>query len=197
MTETPQEKAEAQAIRRRWITLGEVLAVVAVLISGLTFWNSYQERKSAEADRIASSQKAEKAETALVLKASVEDDGRQLAIAALDSGQAIQSQRILFPTAIGVAPVDTVADPRIEAAWIGDALTKQKDGGSGDHRVPVAIITRFVVDGDLRSDAALYQLAYRREGRFLQGSVVRLRGLALVGRIKAPTAQKRVDALWE
>ena len=43
--ETPQQQAaEAAAIRRRWITLGEVLAVAAVLISALTFWNSYQER---------------------------------------------------------------------------------------------------------------------------------------------------------
>ena len=54
MTEkqTPAQ-AEAAAIRRRWITLGEILAVVAVMISGLTFWNSYSERTASEAERAA------------------------------------------------------------------------------------------------------------------------------------------------
>ncbi len=37
-----EQAAEAAAIRRRWINLGEVLAVIAVLISALTLWNSYQ-----------------------------------------------------------------------------------------------------------------------------------------------------------
>jgi hypothetical protein len=34
-----QRTAEAAAIRRRWITLGEALAVIAVVISGLTLFN--------------------------------------------------------------------------------------------------------------------------------------------------------------
>ncbi|KRC81277.1 hypothetical protein ASE13_02410 [Sphingomonas sp. Root241] len=31
--------AESAAVRRRWITLGKVLAVIAAVISGLTLWN--------------------------------------------------------------------------------------------------------------------------------------------------------------
>ena len=74
--ETPQQRAEAAAIRRRWITLGEILAVAAVVISGLTFWNSYQERSSAEAEKAAAKQaKSQKAQT-LILSAST--DGRVL-----------------------------------------------------------------------------------------------------------------------
>jgi predicted negative regulator of RcsB-dependent stress response len=46
--QTPEEKREAAAIRRRWITLGEILAVIAVLISGLTLWNSYSDRSADE-----------------------------------------------------------------------------------------------------------------------------------------------------
>ena len=36
----PVEKHEAARARRRWLTLAEILGVAAVLISGLTLWNS-------------------------------------------------------------------------------------------------------------------------------------------------------------
>ena len=113
--ETPQQQAaEAAAIRRRWITLGEVLAVAAVLISALTFWNSYQERSGAEADKAAERQaRSEKART-LILSARV--DGRNLSLAARDPEQAIPGQTIAFPSSLGVKAIDTV-DPRIEAGW--------------------------------------------------------------------------------
>lgn len=198
MTETGEEKKEAAAIRRRWITLGEVLGVAAVLISGLTLWNNIQERKSNEAERAAASSKEEHAQAALVLKATAQDGGRRLSLAPLDSAQAIQSQRIIFPSALGVSPVETVADPRIEADWIADALKKadSKEEGSGDKRVPVAIVTNFVTGGTMHSDAALYNLAYVREGHLL-GSSIRLRGLSLVSRTRAKDAQVRVDKLWK
>ena len=56
--ETPAAKAEAARIRRRWLTLGEILAVAAVAISGLTFWNSYSERRHTEEARVAESRAA-------------------------------------------------------------------------------------------------------------------------------------------
>ncbi len=196
MNETPEEKREAAAIRRRWITLGEVLAVIAVLISGATLWNSYQERKSAEAERLADADKQTRAETALVLRAAVEDDGRRLALTTVAGEQAIQSQRLFFPTRLGVKPVETVGDARIEAGWIAGQLKKAgaETDGAGDLRVPVAIVTRFASKGAVRTDAALYELAYVREGGFLGGSSIRLRGLSLVDRIDASRAQAGVDS---
>lgn len=195
MTDTPEEKREAAAIRRRWITLGEVLAVIAVLISGATLWNSWQDRKSTEAERAAAAAKESRAETALVLRATVERDGRRLSLTPVDSDQAIQSQRLLFPASLGVKPVETVGDARIEADWIADALKKSetKSSRAGDLRVPVAIVTRFASKGAVRTDAALYQLAYAREGGFLGGSTIRLRGLSLVDRVSASRAQGAVD----
>jgi hypothetical protein len=110
--ESPAQVAEAAAIRRRWITLGEILAVLAVVISALTFWNSYQERSSAEAQRTAEKkEKSAKAQT-LMLKAS--GGGSSLDLVPLDPEQAIQSQTIRFPSALGLSAIETV-DPRIEA----------------------------------------------------------------------------------
>lgn len=198
MTETGEERKEAAAIRRRWITLGEVLGVAAVLISALTLWNNVQERKSNEAERAATSTREARVQTALILKATVQNDGRRLAIAPLDSGQAIQNQRIVFPSALGISPVETVADPRIEADWIADALKKSDNAkeSAGDRHVPVAIVTNFVAGGTMHSDAALYNLAYIREGH-LFGSSIRLRGLSLVARTRAKDAQARVDRMWK
>lgn len=193
--ETPQQAAEAAAIRRRWITLGEVLAVAAVVISGLTFWNSYQERSSAEAEKAAQKQeKSQKAQT-LILSAAV--DGRNLRLSARDPEQAIQGQTLAFPSTLGVKAVDTV-DPRIEAKWVEGAATKARKSGTraaGDPRLPVAITTRFVSGDESYTDTAIYDVGYRVDEGLLD-SDVELLGLSLVERTTAKNVQARLDALW-
>lgn len=196
--ETHEEKKEAAAIRRRWITLGEVLAVVAVTISGLTLWNSYSERNAAEAERAAEKQKEQTVARTLLLKAT--GTGKRMALAAYDPDQAIQSQNIIFPGAIGIDPIATLIEPRIEAAWIRKAIAGlPKDGkASGDARVPVAITTRFVSDGATSIDTAIYDVGYARDdGGLFGGTEVELLGLSLVERVKTDRAQQRLDALWK
>lgn len=195
MSETPEERREKAAIRRRWITLGEGVAVVAVLISAATLWNSYSERKANEAERNAATQKEARSESALVLRARVEDSGRTLRLEPADGEQIIQSQRIVFPAKLGVNPIETAGDARIEAGWITDALKQSgvERSSAGDMRVPVSIVSRFTGKGDVRQAAALYQLSYVREGHLLGGSSIRLRGLALVNRVPASGAQTAAD----
>ena len=174
------------------------MAVVAVVISGLTFWNSYQERSSAEAERVAEKkEKSAKAQT-LMLKAS---GGRSsLDLAPLDTQQAIQSQTIHFPSALGLSAIDTV-DPRIEAQWIEEAAKKARKGGSpsegsGDSRLPIAITTRFVSGGETYSDSAIYDVGYRLDSGILDTDA-ELLGLSLVQRSRADRLQARLDALWQ
>jgi hypothetical protein len=194
LTQTPEEKREAAAIRRRWVTLGEVVAVLAVLISAATLWNSYQERKSSEAERAAAAQKETRAETALVLRARPEADGKRLALEPVDSEQVIQSQQVVFPSKLGVKRIETAGDARIEARWIAGALEdlKTRPSGAGDLRVPVAIVSRFTSKDAVRTSAALYQLTYKRDDGLL-GSSIRLRGLSLVERLPAARAQAAAD----
>lgn len=197
--DTPEQAREAAAIRRRWITLGEVLAVLAVLISGLTLWNSYRDRSNDEAERVAERKDAAaKAET-LLLKASAGKEGARLALAPANSDQVIQSQTIAFASATGRSRIETVADPRVEAGWIKDAAksVKGKDGEAGDRRLPVAITTRFVRDGETHSDTAIYDVGYSLDSGFLGGTDVRLGGLSLVERTSAAKAQARLDSLWK
>jgi hypothetical protein len=194
---TPEERKEAAAIRRRWITLGEVLAVIGVLISGLALWNSWSERSAAEKERMAEKAQQTKVSSTLLLKAS--GGGKRLALAANDPDQAIQSQTLLFPSSFGLGAFDTT-EPRIEAEWVKRAIRKahEKDGkAGGDSRMPVAIRTRFVTDGRTFTDAALYDVGYEESGGGLfDGTEVELRGLSLIGQTTAAKAQQQLDRLW-
>ena len=206
---TPQEQKEAAAIRRRWITLGEVLAVAAVVISALTFWNGYSERTANEAERaVADAEKAAERKDAAArtqrsrLGWAAPDEGRPRALAPLDVGQAVQNVAIAFPTALRADPVDAVIAPRIEARWLTQAARAARDAEgdsvpSGDRRLPVAITTRFVSGGETYSDTTLYDIGYRLEGGgLLGGADARLTGLSLIARVPAAEAQTRLDALW-
>ena len=201
------EKEAAARTRRRWLTLAEVLGVAAVTISALTLWNNYQHRSAEEAradaeeaERAAARERESQAAQTLLLRATPDRAGRRLALAPADSAQAIQEQRILFPTPLGVDAVETVSVPRIEADWFRRALLRQAGEAAerrGDARLPVAIETRFFVGGERHRDVAIYDIGYRiEEGGLLDGDEVRLRGLARVGAVPAAQAQARLDALW-
>ena len=198
---TPAE-AEAARVRRRWITLAEVLGVIAVLISGLTFWNSYRQRSSEEADKAAARDEAAAEARTLLLRSTPDRDGRKLSLAPAAAGQTIQSQTIAFPAALGVAAVDTVSEPRIEAGWFEQALLHAREAGGrgegrGDERVPVAITTLFFSGGAMHRDSAIYDIGYRVEGGGLFGGhKLRMRGISRVATVPAASLQARLDALW-
>ena len=206
-TQTPADAqvearaAEAAAIRRRWITLGELLAVIAIIISGLTLWNSWSERSDSRAVKTADAQKASARAVTLVLIAANAGE-RELGLKPPSADQSVQSQRIIFPTALGAAPAETTGEPRIEAEWFERALKKARDtarlpdNSRGDERLPVVITTRFLVDGKPHEDVALYDIGYTISGRLLSGHSVTLRGLSLVSRVKSSGAQTALDARW-
>jgi len=194
--------AEAAAIRRRWITLGELLAVIAVVISGLTLWNSWSERSDSAAVKTEDAKRASARAATLTLIAADAGD-RTLALKPASADQSVQSQHILFPTALDAAPAETTGEPRIEAQWFERGLKKARDAARlpdnsrGDERLPVAISTRFLVDGEPHEDVALYDIGYTISGRLVSGHSVTLRGLSLVSRVKSDEAQSRLDARWE
>ncbi len=193
--------AEAAAIRRRWVTLGEALAVIAVVISGLTLWNNWSERSETETVKQAEAHQAAIRAGTLVLTATASGE-RQLTLKPASDTQSVQSQTIAFPAALNAPPAETTGEPRIEAAWFERALTKARDAAGlpddsrGDERLPVAITTRFLVDGEAREDVALYDIGYTISGRWLGGHHVTLRGLSLVSRVKDARAQALLDARW-
>jgi hypothetical protein len=192
---------EAAAIRRRWITLGEGVALLAVTISGLTLYINWSDKRDTRAERAAESRLASTRAARLVLNAgSVEGD--RIRLRPTDPAQLVQSQTILFPRALGVAPVDTTGEPRIEARWFDSALKRARDKAKlpddsvGDEKLPVAIVTRFVVNGDTHENAALYDIGYGIAGKWLSGHKLSLHGLSLVRQVKAAGAQDALDKRW-
>ena len=199
MNESPREREEKAAIRRRWITLGELLTIAAVAISALTLWNSYKERATSEAERTTEAKKAETRSRTLVLKGSVSKEGDRLDLVPTASDQVIQSQTIIFPTALKLSAVETTGEARIEADWFASPLRKAREEAKkapGDLRLPLAITTRYVAGDAAVSDTAVYQIGYGLEGRLLGGDAVKLKGLSLARRVDAKDAQKAVDAAW-
>jgi hypothetical protein len=194
-------KAEAAANRRRWITFGEVLTVIAVLISALTFWNNWNQRKADLAQKAAEANTAAAHSGTLVLTATT-NGKRELVLKPASGAQSVQDQHITFPTALGVAPADTTGEPRIEADWFEHALIKARaaahlpDNSHADAQLPVAITTRFLVDGDERTDVALYDIGYSVSSGLFGSHSVTLRGVSLIARVKGDNAQARLDARW-
>lgn len=202
MSETPSEREEKARVRRRLLNLGELLAIVAVAISALTLWNSYQERKSSEAAHASESAQSAKKAVVLTMRATADKDGRTLALAPHAENQAIQSQTIIFPTALGLSPAETSSDARIERDWFDGALIKARKAAGvedrlGDARIPIVIETHYLADGDPQVDRATFELGYATTHGLLSGTEVHLRGLSRLGQVASTAAgQKKIDAVW-
>ncbi len=192
--ETAAEKAEAAAIRRRWVTLGEVVAIAGLIISALALWSSWADHRADEAQRREDKQTEIKAKTAVLLTGSPRHGGEELAVT--DLAHAIQGISVTFPTAFGL-PVQTSAPaPSIPVRWFAQKLMAMTDGGADSQsgRLPVMIVSDYW-DGDQHiTDRAIYDIVWKTEGRVLLGRSLRLEGLLL--RERGTPDQARVDALW-
>jgi hypothetical protein len=180
-----------------WLTAGEVVGALALVIAGLNLWESHQQRVES-ARRVAGE---DQARTAFVAQGHAEDQGRSLVIGPLSAAQAITSQRYLFPSAIQPASEEvSAAQPRIDLAWLapglGHSVETRRLRGPGRSRLPVVIETTYVEDGETRSDVSLYDIGYGWKPKFLGGEQIHLLGLALVRRGVRGDERKIADAVW-
>ena len=185
--------AEAAKRRRRWITLGETIAILALAISAASLWDSHQQRQEERA--VAAREKAAPVRVApLVLTASVADEGAMLRLAAANSDRVIQTQTLVFPTALGLDSVDTVGNPRLEAGWFAAGLRTALGDDRKSRRLPVGIITHYLDNGVERTDTAIYDIGHDWRSRLIGSDVPVLEGITLVSR--GGDAQAKVDARW-
>ena len=136
MTDTPA--AEAAKQRRRWISIGETVGILALVLSGISLWDAHQERADS---RSAAAQVKPVHVAPLVLTTSPDTLGETLKIASPNADRVIQTQTIIFPTALGLNSVDTVGNPRIEAAWFASALRSAVGDNRKKGRLPIGIVT--------------------------------------------------------
>jgi hypothetical protein len=202
MAETPMERARRKS-RLRWITLGEAVAVSAVIISGLGLWMNYQDRQDSRAEKQAETTRSA-SRAPFHLKGEANGAGSSLTLSPVHADDVIQGQSIRFPPSFGLSPVTTTSDARIDADWFASALKADRkkrelpDETAGDERVPVMIETDYLADGETRKARSYYDIGYALEGHFLGGSSVKLRGLSLIGAAAAQDvpADQRLAGLW-
>jgi hypothetical protein len=184
------DRAEAAATRRRWVTLAELVGVAGVIIAAFGLWLTWSDRRADDQAKQAEQATERKARTLVMLKASVEGDDLTLT----DPAHDVQTIDIRFPAALGVA-AKTDADPRIAAGWVSAPMLKLTDGGPDTQsgRLPV-LITASYWDADVeRHDAAIYDVVWKTEGRFMQGRAFKLDGLKLKERTGSVA---RLEAIW-
>lgn len=196
MSDRPQSAAERQdaaATRRRWVTLAELVAVLGVIIGGLTLWNSWSERRAAEAEKAAAATSDARDRARFEIKGSAASGGGSIVLAR-DERHAIEEATVAFPSALGIGAREALTDD-IQRDWLAKPLLKVTDGGEDDQtgRLPVLIAIRYS-DGDAtRTASGIYDIIWRTEGRVLRGRSLTLEGLRLRER---GGGQKRLDALW-
>jgi hypothetical protein len=189
MTETPRKRMPI-----RWLTLGEIVGVAALIVAGLGYWDSHRERIAAD-----KAHQAEAASRALkdtfLMTGALSGQGEKLRLASVHPEQVIQTQTVYFPKAVRAGGVETTGNPRIESAWIDDGLRK----AAGKHRqgrLPVAVQTVYIEDGQTKTDRAIYEVGYTLRPRFLLGDRVALEGLSLAARGVGGDLQTAADQRW-
>ena len=170
MTESPTSEARRKS-RIRWITLGEAIAIAALIVSAFGVWISW---KSTSDDQAPTTVVERRQAIPLTLRGEALRDGRSLEISPIENSHALQT---LTVTPAGAKPIELGNDGELSARSLENALGKNAAEGKGTHRVQVRIAARYVEAGTDKSATGSYVISYRWDGGGLFGG----RSLRIVG----------------
>jgi hypothetical protein len=155
------KESERERERRRWINLGEIIAMGALIVSALGVWISWK-----SADRQGPTTVIEKRQSIpLTLRATADRDGRTLVISPVESSHALESMTL----ALKGHSIDVGSDGRLDADSVAAALGDSDKDSKAVHSVPVRIETRYIEAGADKKASGNYRLSYRWEGGGLFG----------------------------
>ncbi|MBR7619508.1 hypothetical protein JKL49_08930 [Phenylobacterium sp. 20VBR1] len=183
----------------RFLTLAEIVGVVAVVVAVLGYWDSHRERTQEAREKALAARerqveaRANTLKQAFLMTGAPEGSGDRIRLSSLRDEQVIQTQTIWFPKDIRAASVETTGNPRLEVSWIEDGLRKAR---TKEGRVPVGVLTVFIEDGQTKTDRAVYQVGYSLHARTLRKAKVELDGLSLARRGVTGDLQAAADNLW-
>lgn len=189
----------------RWLSLAELVGILALVIAGLGYWDTHRERTLTEKERAAEAQekkaqaKAGALKLAFLMTGTPESGGDRLRLTSVHSEQVIQTQSVSFPSEIRGDEVETTGNPRIEAGWFEGGLSKAEHARGSKRRqgrLPVGIITVFIEDGQRKTDRAIYQVGYSVHPRMLRADKAELEGLSLIQRGVGENVQAAIDGVW-
>ena len=169
MTESDKKQS-----RLRWVTLGEAVAVAALILSALGLWNSWRSGQDKPApQRVVE----ERPRVPLALRGLAGDDGRVMVISAVDPGHALDSLTVRI--AGSGKSVSLGSDGQLRSRDVQQALGEKTTRGDDLQRAPIRIDARYVEAGQDRRGGGNYMLTYRwKDGGLLGGRSVRLERLS-------------------
>jgi hypothetical protein len=159
--------------RRRWITLGELIALLALVVSAVGVWVAWKSSSEDKPTRVVE----QRTSVPLALRGSVDNEGRTLTIVPADPSHALEG---LTVTIKGSASIDVGSDGRLAASDVEGALKgREKEAKDVTHSVPMRIDARYVEMGKDRRGGGSYVLRYKWEGGGLFGGrTLRLTGMS-------------------
>ena len=150
--------------RRRWINLGELIALAALIVSALGVWIAWKNSNQDRSQRIIEQRSA----IPLSLRATAGGDGKTLTIMPADPSHGLESLTISIK---GASPIEIGSDGRLNASDIETALKERDKEEKGvTYSIPVRIDARYVEAGTDRRGGGNYLLRYRWDGGGLFGS---------------------------
>jgi hypothetical protein len=165
MSETESER------RRRWINLGELIALAALIVSAIGVWIAWKSSNQDKPTRVVEQRSA----VPLTLRGMPNGDGSALAITPADPNHGLESMTV---TIKGASPIEIGSDGRLQASDVQAALKdRPKEDKGRTYHAPVRIDAHYVEMGADRAGGGSYVLRYRWEGGGLFGG----RSLHLVG----------------
>jgi hypothetical protein len=170
MNESPTSEAKRKS-RIRWVTLGEAIAIAALIVSAFGVWITW---KGSDEDKAPTTLVERRQAIPLALRGEALRDGRSLQISPIEDSHALQS---LIVTPAGAKPIDLGNDGELSAHSLESALGKNAADGKGTHRVQVRIAARYVEAGADKSATGSYVISYRWDGGGLFGG----RSLRIIG----------------
>ncbi len=200
-----QDPPRKKRLAFRWLSLAELVGILALVIAGLGYWDAHRERTQTDSERATAERerrdeaRAGALKFAFLLTGAPDGDGGRLRLASAHPEQVIQTQSLSFPRDVRGDAVQTTGNPRIEAGWFDAALARAgrtRADKALQGRLPVGIVTVYIQDGQTRTDRAVYLLGYSLHPRVLRADRVELEGLSLVRRAGGEDVQAAVDGLW-
>ena len=158
------QPTEAQRKSRlRWITLGEAVAIAALIVSAGGLWLTW---KTSDKDSGPTEVVEKRQAVPLALRGKTTDDGRTLEISPVETGHALQSLDVMVA---GSSAIEAGSDGRLDASDLESALGDNAEDGKGTHRVRVRIASKYVEAGADKTATGSYVISYRWEGGGLLG----------------------------
>jgi len=161
--------------RRRWINVGEIIALAALIVSAAGVWIAWKNSNTDKPAQVVEQRSA----VPLALRGAADGDGQALTIMPADPSHALES---LTVTIKGSSPIEVGGDGKLSATDVAGALkNRDKEDKGIAYTVPARIQARYVENGAERRGGGNYIVRYKWEGGGLFGG----RSLHLLGLSRA------------